>query len=976
MKKYFSLLFTMLFAFAVVIVLETFSMAKNKIAYAEKYSITFYSETFEENSVIDTDDDGNIVTLANPGELEGYYFFGWKNKYNSSIFYEVGDTISSNISVEAYFVEKQNNFKIKKNGDVYEFYAVDNNNREILLSSNIESLNETINLIAEEAVEDKDISIDFDNIEIASKIIFPNNNFILTGTIIDSAPTMIEINADSCKKLTLHNLIVYTSNSNYLIEIKDFDETINLTIFDCAFYNDSSLKQVILNYNEKLILTTTNQVYISNSTYINYVSGSNLIFINSASTYKQKIIIPFEIDSNEIVGTISDSSNLPIFVGKNESYSVISNIASENIIQVTSKMALDFDANGGTYKQGYEIATNYFYKSITPFPNANVLTKTGLNFVGWFGKITYNETDYYFDNKAMMEFFEENFDLEKIPELFATDFATLSLNHTFSSYAFDPNLSNEESFLFYKVFVATGQSASFVAGYGRNITLNICDDISKSYFVHHGETLQSMTPPQREGYSFVNWLDEFNEIYDVSSPIVEDFELTADWHINSYQVTFDYSFTDNEVESTTKTFEFDEQIDFVTPTVVGYFIDGWFDEDENIITFDKMPARNLTLKANWQKKIYTFFIDDKTSVTYVRTARFGEYLSISTPERAGYTFYGWVDENRNAFNTMLPIGEGNLYRTLTASWIINQYKITYYFDSEVQEDPVENYLDFNTNINLLTPEHWAGHKFLGWYDGNDEPFTLTNMPNYDIEISAKWKTLEKINLPELNKQTYYYGSSDCYYSLDTAIPGFVISYKVNNSWNTSVPNTSGTYDVKIERSEDDNYAYFSKIVESGLTILQEETDLSIYIAAFLFIFILEIVAFIILKQLKKFKISQVEKSFSVILPFGVFADGQFAFLIISMVLAIFGFACIIYELVQVSKITNRAVVEEEENRDSHNAKLIKKLDDKSNDISIEEKVESILKKEGFDNQNRAKTITSNDDFDNTDYIDYFTKNKK
>ncbi|MDL2325421.1 InlB B-repeat-containing protein, partial [Ruminococcaceae bacterium OttesenSCG-928-A16] len=158
-------------------------------------------------------------------------------------------------------------------------------------------------------------------------------------------------------------------------------------------------------------------------------------------------------------------------------------------------------------------------------------------------------------------------------------------------------------------FVATWQRVPIAVQFQTNGGTPVPATQSKWY----GETATTpATEPQKEGFSFDGWYTEETggTEWDFTTPLYADLVLYAHYAQNSYVVTFDYNDGTGVPGSRNVLFG-----NLVEPPAnvqrTGYhLIEGseWLYIDEgrswNFGT-DTMPAKNITLQAQWQKNNYT-----------------------------------------------------------------------------------------------------------------------------------------------------------------------------------------------------------------------------------------------------------------------------------------------------------------------------------------------------------------------------------
>ncbi|MBC8921416.1 InlB B-repeat-containing protein, partial [Escherichia coli] len=221
----------------------------------------------------------------------------------------------------------------------------------------------------------------------------------------------------------------------------------------------------------------------------------------------------------------------------------------------------------------------------------------------------------------------------------------------------------------------------------------------------------------KEGYTFVGWFDaqtggtKWN--FSTDKMPTNDIDLYAQFSINSYTATFD-----NDGVTTSQTVDYQGLLQEPTaPTKEGYTFKGWYDAktggDKWDFATSKMPAKNITLYAQYSANSYTatFDIDGKTTTQTVDYQ--GLLKEPKTPTKAGYTFKGWYDEKTDGkkwdFATdKMPAEDITLY----AQFTINSYTATFDNDGKLTTQKVT----YQSLLEEPAAPTKAGYTFKGWYD--------------------------------------------------------------------------------------------------------------------------------------------------------------------------------------------------------------------------------------------------------------------
>ena len=155
-----------------------------------------------------------------------------------------------------------------------------------------------------------------------------------------------------------------------------------------------------------------------------------------------------------------------------------------------------------------------------------------------------------------------------------------------------------------------------------------------------------------------------------------------------------------------------------------------------------MPAKTLTLYANWTENQYTIkFIshkDDAGKDVVVKTIAQDYETAITAPEnptRPGYTFAGW--------DTEIPKTMPSKDMVITAKWTTNKYTITFDTNGGLPKTVAPVTQEFGTTVELPVVTK-TGHTFLGWSKSGDTidiaaDVKYVSMPVDGMKLTAKWK---------------------------------------------------------------------------------------------------------------------------------------------------------------------------------------------------------------------------------------------
>lgn len=250
--------------------------------------------------------------------------------------------------------------------------------------------------------------------------------------------------------------------------------------------------------------------------------------------------------------------------------------------------------------------------------------------------------------------------------------------------------------------------------------------------------------PVRDGYTFTGW-----------TPVVgimdtEGKTFNATWAADIYTVEY---YKDGVLY---EAFEvaYEESLDVpADPDKEGHEFIGWADMKIEEPTGDQiispetlaaqtMPKNNVQYKAVFTVNTYTATFDagegaefpeddDEDVTTEEIEVVYNEAVTLPVaPEKTGYTFTGWVDEEGNAPGKM-PAGD----TTYTATWQVNSYNLTFIKDTTVI---VNKKVEFGADLAAETPSEEAvakeGYTFMGW-----TPEVEETMPAEDVVYIATYE---------------------------------------------------------------------------------------------------------------------------------------------------------------------------------------------------------------------------------------------
>ena len=220
--------------------------------------------------------------------------------------------------------------------------------------------------------------------------------------------------------------------------------------------------------------------------------------------------------------------------------------------------------------------------------------------------------------------------------------------------------------------------------------------------IDYGTEIPVEAAPEKEGHTFSGWSE-----VPATMP-AGDVTVTGTFTANTYQIIFRI---DGEEFQSGNVVYGEAIIAPEAPAREGYTFSGWTDLPET------MPASNLVIDGSYIVNTYNviYVVDGEE---YKRTeVDYGAEIPVeAAPEKEGHTFSGWSE-----VPATMPAGDV----TVTGTFTVNTYTITYYLDGEEYATADVTY---GSAIEPIADPEKEGYTFSGW-EGLPE-----TMPAHDVEI--------------------------------------------------------------------------------------------------------------------------------------------------------------------------------------------------------------------------------------------------
>lgn len=180
---------------------------------------------------------------------------------------------------------------------------------------------------------------------------------------------------------------------------------------------------------------------------------------------------------------------------------------------------------------------------------------------------------------------------------------------------------------------------------------------------------------------------------------------------------------------------------YIMPNVpIGKELDYFKDEEGNIYKINDIldSYNDLILTSVFKKSIYQINLDNNSSINIT----YGESVDLGTPEKLGYNFMGWFDEN--GIQITDSSGKCVWNRTNAVEYLHAEYEVIVYNLNLISDrgEFVDSSSYTYTALEPLSQDDLSdikefGYYFLGWYL-DDDKFETTNGFYEDLVLTAKW----------------------------------------------------------------------------------------------------------------------------------------------------------------------------------------------------------------------------------------------
>lgn len=332
------------------------------------------------------------------------------------------------------------------------------------------------------------------------------------------------------------------------------------------------------------------------------------------------------------------------------------------------------------------------YQALIELPTP---TKPGFKFMGWyesdhlFVDKTYNRTT-NLTVRAKWESLDYTITLKNDDDIYQT--ISIKYNdelvlpklqkdgYTFMGWSLNGNTFEDDRFQFEENIVLDA------VWMPNTYKITLKDETTTEIEITYGDTI-NLPVLSKTGYKFLGWYLDDNLFTESKWIRLDDIILVAKWEKIAYEIKL----IDDEI-TTIKIF-YGDVINITTPSKCGYNFLGWYEDDLLFTDTIWNRCENITLKARYEKIVYTITLkDDETKTIKIKI---DDEINLPSLEKTGFSFLGWYNGDELFTDTIWNRYE-NL--TLVARWeevsnkeLINQFNILCYNTQNSDYDQLSLY---------------------------------------------------------------------------------------------------------------------------------------------------------------------------------------------------------------------------------------------------------------------------------------------
>ena len=267
--------------------------------------------------------------------------------------------------------------------------------------------------------------------------------------------------------------------------------------------------------------------------------------------------------------------------------------------------------------------------------------------------------------------------------------------------------------------------------------------------VTKGQAIGTLPTPTRTGYTLLGWFTDPTNGNQITSSTIINADITyyAHWHED---VTVTLQTNGGTVSPNTITVPYNTAVGTLpTPTKTNNTFVGWYQDQEltNPATSSTIITDDTDFYAKWLPDV-TVTLNPNNGTVTPTTITVGQGQAVGTlptPERAGYTFDGWY-QDQELTNPATSSTVINQDTSFYAKWI-EIITITFNADGGTVTPNTKTF-SAGTAIGELPTPVYSGYEFIGWFTDNTytTEVTTSTIFNSSTTIIAKWEETEDITV--------------------------------------------------------------------------------------------------------------------------------------------------------------------------------------------------------------------------------------
>ena len=308
--------------------------------------------------------------------------------------------------------------------------------------------------------------------------------------------------------------------------------------------------------------------------------------------------------------------------------------------------------------------------------------------------------------------------------------------------------------------------------------------------------------PDKAGHTFAGWMNSDGTASGLAAGSttqipLDGAEYYATWTVNSYKLvyrtnggTFSDGTNTKEYMIPYGTAKADWDVP-ETPVRPGYTWNNW----NTASAPATMPAEQVNIVGQWTQETYKVIFADSLSdeIYSEEPLTYGAMVSIPEPEKEGYEFLYWMDEEGNEvtpMDTMEDIGANGATVTYTAKWNALPFTITFVDTGDVAYKAITK--NFGEAVGTVADPVKTGYTFKGWSTAIPE-----TMPAEDLTITANWQINQyTITFVDTGDVAYEAITKDYKAAIGTVADPVKTGYTFDG-WDTDIPETMPAEDLTI-----------------------------------------------------------------------------------------------------------------------------------------------------------------------------------